>query len=184
MMNIKLTNAELVEKALAETPKKVERAARMSINKVAGQVRTQMSREAAKEYFVSISSVRRTVTVKKAGRDLLAVLESKGLPISLAKFKVKPLRVQHKGKKNKKLRVRVKRSSAGATLDRAFVSTIGSGFGVFERSGKSRFPIKKLFGPAIPQMVGSDSVVEVIKETASTKLNGELVRQIKRLTGG
>lgn len=89
--------------------------------------------------------------------------------------------MQHKGSKNRKLRVRVKRGSAGKRLDRAFTMAIGSGVGVFERTGRARFPVRKLFGPAVPSMLKDENIQDTIKKTASEKLNAELDRQIRRI---
>ena len=36
---------------------------------------------------------------------------------------------------------------------------MGSHYGIYERQGEKRFPVKELFGPATPQMMYSNEVV-------------------------
>lgn len=182
-VEVKCTGDDLVEKVLATMPKKVKKAASMSVNKTARSTRTLMARSASKTYFVTVGNARETINVTKkaGGDDLTAEVVSRGRPISFAKFKVNPLKVQHKGSKNRKLRVHVKRGSAEKRLDRAFTMAIGSGVGVFERTGRARFPVRKLFGPAVPSMLKDENIQDTIKKTASEKLNAELDRQIRRI---
>lgn len=182
-IDVRCEGAALIIQTLTDTPKKAKRAISMSVNKIARSARTQMAREANKRYFVTVGKARDTISVSKAaGDDLKAELISRGRPISLARFKVSPKKVQHKGRKNKKIRASVKRNGGGATLDRAFIMAIGKkGVGVFERDGVARKPIHKLFGPSVPSMLKNEEIQQEIEKTTTEKLNKELNRQLARI---
>lgn len=183
-IDVRCEGAALLIQALTDAPEKAKRAVSMSVNKIARSARTQMAREANKRYFVTVGNARKTISVRKAGGDgLKAELVSRGFPISLAHFKVSPKKVQHKGRKNRKIRARVKRNGGGATLDRAFIMAIGSGIGVFERDGKARKPIHKLFGPSVPSMLKNEEIQQELEKTTAEKLNKELNRQLARIMG-
>ncbi|WP_432642515.1 phage tail protein [Acidaminococcus sp.] len=184
-IDVRCEGAALLIQALTDAPEKAKRAVSMSVNKVARSTRTQMAREASKRYFVTVGNARKTIQVAKLASidNLKAEITSRGYPISLAHFKVSPKKVQHKGRKNKKIRARVKRNGGGATLDRAFIMAIGSGVGVFERDGKARKPIHKLFGPSVPSMLKNEEIQQELEKTTTEKLNKELNRQLARIVG-
>lgn len=182
MSAIEIIGKEEVIEKLNKTPNKVRDATRMALNRTITRLRTQMAREAATKYFVKVGDARKTITTRKASNgNLTAEAISRGRPISLIKFKVTPRSVQHRGRHNKKVKVRVKRNGTGSTLDRAFVIASGGGGFLAERTGKSRYPIKKLFGPSVPQMLKNEDTQKALKETSSQNLNKELNRQIARL---
>ncbi len=128
----------------------------MSVNKIALSARTQMAREAAREYFIGVGKARKTISITKkaAINSLKAQITSVEIPILWRILKYRPRKYSIKAVK-KKIRVQVKRSGGGATLDRAFVMAIGKGdsVGVFERKKETRYPIRKLFGPSVPSML-------------------------------
>jgi len=183
-IDVRCEGAALLIQTLTDAPEKAKRVVSMSVNKIARSARTQMAREANKRYFVKVGEARDTIYVKTAhGDNLKAELTSRGYPISLAHFKVSPKKVQHKGRKNKKIRARVKRNGGGATLDQAFITAIGSGVGVFERDGRARKPIHKLFGPSVPSMLKNEEIQQEMEKTTTEKLNKELNRQLARIMG-
>ncbi|WP_302360338.1 phage tail protein [uncultured Megasphaera sp.] len=182
-IDVRCEGATLAIQMMTNAPKRAKKIISMSVNKIARSARTQMAREDAQKYFITVGNARKTIKITKAagGDDLQAKITSQGYPISLAHFKVSPKKVQHKGRKNKKIRVRVQRSGGGGTLDRAFIMAIGSGIGVFERDGKPRKPVSKLFGPSVPSMLKNEEIKQVLEESVSDKLNKELNRQLARI---
>ncbi|MCI6937320.1 MAG: phage tail protein [Clostridiales bacterium] len=183
-IDVRCEGASLLIQTLTDAPEKAKRVISMSVNKIARSARTQMAREASERYFVTVGNARKTISIKKAGGDgLKAELISKGFPISLAHFKVSPKKVQHKGRRNKKVRVQVKRNGGGATLDRAFIMAIGSGVGVFERNGDTKYHVHKLFGPSVPSMLKNEEIQQELEKTTAEKLNKELNRQLARIMG-
>lgn len=168
--------------AIEAAPNKARNAIRMSINRIATRMRTELAREAAHDYFVKIGDVKSSIKLTKAkNANLTAFISSAGRPIPLIKFRVTPIKVQYKGRRNRKIKVRVRRDSSGARMDRAFVAFMGSTMNVFERKGKKRFPVKKLYGPAVPQMLRSEDVMDKVTKKAQDDLNSEITRQLNRL---
>ena len=187
-IDVRCEGAALLIQALTDAPEKAKRAVSMSVNKIARSARTQMAREANKRYFVTVGNARKTISMRKADGDgLKAELISSGHPSSLAHFRISPKVVQHKGRRNKKVRAQVKRNSGGATLDRAFIMAIGrkdgSSFGVFERNGDTKYHVHKLFGPSVPSMLKNEEIQQELEKTTAEKLNKELNRQLARIMG-
>lgn len=188
-IDVRCEGASLLIQTLTDTPEKAKWAIRMSVNKIARSARTQMAREVNKRYFVKVGEARDTIYIRKAGGDgLKAELVSREHPSSLAHFRVSPKMVQHKGRRNKKVHVQVKRNGGGATLDRAFIMAIGkkdgSSVGVFERNGDTKYPVHKLFGPSVPSMLKNEEIQQELEKTTAEKLNKELNRQLARIAKG
>ena len=53
----------------------------------------------------------------------------------------------------------------------------------FQREGNPRLPIKRLFGPAVPQLFGNESIKEEVAEAAMRKYEERLRHEIGRLMG-
>ena len=55
---------------------------------------------------------------------------------------------------------------------------------IYVRTTKKRFPIKPLFGPAIPQMMGIDDVVKKLETVAQKRLDKRLDQEIRAVLMG
>lgn len=76
---------------------------------------------------------------------------------------------------------RVKRTGTAETLNHAFAARIGGHYGIYERIGADRFPVRQLYGPSTPQMIGADKAVsDAIEnkaiETFKKRIDHEIVR--------
>ena len=69
---------------------------------------------------------------------------------------------------------RVKKSGARQALDHAFEAKMDSHYGIYERQGEKRFPVKELFGPATPQMMYS--IEEKMASTYEERIEHEITR--------
>lgn len=187
MMRIKVQGVKVAVKAIEKVSLNTKKAAMYSVNRVVQRTRTDTTREAAKDYFVRVGDVRKAIVVKKANMTTLTgYITATGKPLELKQFKVNPMKVQHRGRKNRRLRARVKRNSGGNMLNGAFVAVLKDHKeeNIYERVGKERYILKKLFGPSIPQMIKNEDVIDRISKTAEQRLNDETNRQIERLLGG
>lgn len=187
MIRIKIQGAKVSVKRITKTTDRVKRATMFGINKAVDKTRTAVKREAAKDYLVLKRDVQNALVVKKSNMtSLKGSVMATGKPIELKKFKVSPMKIQNKGRRNKRLHVRVKRDSGGKELGSAFVALLSkqNDLNVYERTGRERHIVNKLFGPSIPQMIKNKSVVTRISKDAETKLKEEVNRQIVRLLGG
>lgn len=179
MIELNVEQMDRLETALADIPEKIPRAAARAINRAAYTARTEAARKVREEYVIKHGDVIKTIKIYPASEDdLAATVISRGTVIPLIKFKVSPQRPQPRRKIP--LKATVKRGEGGP-IPRAFTAQMKSGYvGVFERVGKPRLPIRQLYGPSVPQMIGNPSVSEWVEEKALEKLDERLEHEIER----
>lgn len=185
MISFDKKEMERAQALLKRIPNGTVKAASAAINKTVNGVRTDITREITKEYYVKSGVVRKTMTLQRSKPSTLsAIIESQGARMPLKKFKVLPGKVQHKGRHNRKIRAAVKKGG-GKTLNNAFVAQMRTGHvGVYVRRTNKRLPLKELYGPAIPQMIRSGDTSKIIEEKARKRLSKNLDHEISRIRGG
>lgn len=186
MIDIRLKGVDKALEKLSIIPKGIQKAANTAINRTATSARAISSREIVKHYNVKVTDVKKTMIVKRSNRKSLeAEIISKGGVIALSKYKVSPKGIQHKGNKNKPLRVAVKKGSGQKVIGGAFIAQFKSGhLGVVRRKGTKRFPIQELYGPSIPQMFKNEAVVAPVKKLVEDRLEKEFNHEAMRVIGG
>lgn len=167
-------------------PDGVPRAAMAAINKTIAGYRTDAKKEVVKRYEVGARAVHKSIEISRANKSALSAFAlSQGKPISLSKFKVKPKRVQRKGRNNKKIAVAVKKGGKMTTLNRAFIVQYKSEhLGVAERETRNRYPIKELYGPSIPKMLENEGVMRTLEGYAEDRLRKNLDHEVYRIMKG
>lgn len=170
-----------VERELGAYYKQAPNALYRALNRAATNVNSNIKKEVRKKYNIKAGDVNDTLTKTKASKNnLSATVRSSGELISLDKFKVSPKTVNPKRKSP--IKVGVKKDGVKVLMG-AFVADI-HGAKVFKREGKERLPIKKLFGPSVPQMIGNEEVKKEIEnkgqETFDKRLEYEIDRIMKR----
>lgn len=162
----------------------IPRAQSNAINRSLTTARAEAIRIVRAEYIVSASAVRKTMTIKSATiNNPSGTIVSVGSPIALSKFDISPSRPN--GKRKTPLTARVKLGSGKKVIKHAFVAKVSSGhIGAFIRTGESRFPIKQLYGPSVPQMLGEKNVSKKIEEKAAETLDKRLEHEINRILEG
>lgn len=180
MIQLNLDHIDRLERFFIETPQKIPKITARAINRAAQSARTEAGREVRKTYLVKHGDVIDTIRIKSANEDnLSANVTSKGHVLPLSKFKVTPGR-RPGIKGTSPVLVRVKKG-AGGRIKSGFVAQMQSGhIGVFIRAGKRSSPINQLYGPSIPQMVGSDQVSRLVEEKAQETLEKRLDHEINR----
>lgn len=159
-------------------PKALARA----INRSVQNARSNMVRSVREEYTAKAKAIRETISISKASSsNLEAVVKSVSPPLPLRDFQVSP-KTQN-GKRRSPIRVAIKKGRK-TSFDRTFVVRTGGSINVFERVGKSRLPIKKLFGPSVPQMIGNEKVITRISYGATAVMGKRLDHEINRLLEG
>lgn len=183
MIDIQLKGADEALKKLATIPNGIEKAANRAINRTATSARAIVAREISKQYYVKITDIKKTIQLRRSNRkSLSAELISRGGVIALSKYKVSPRGVQHRGSKNRPLRVAVKKGAGKKTIGSAFIAQFKSGHvGVVHRKGKRRFPLQELYGPSIPQMLKNENVIGPVKEQTATRLQKEFEHEAGRV---
>lgn len=167
-----------VQERLGQFSNKAPNAIANALNRAATNIRSNISKEVRKEYIIKASDVKATLSKNKASRgDLSVVVRSTGSVIPLDRFKVSPKTVNPKRKAP--IKAAVKKGGMKEIL-RAFVADI-HGIKVFQRKGKPRLPIRRLFGPSVPQMLGNETVRDQIEKEGHETFHRRLDHEINRI---
>lgn len=161
----------------------VEKAASRAINRATEASRTAAISKIREGYHVSAGKIRETISIKRASpTSLFSKVQSSGKRMSLIEFRHTP-KEPLKGGKRAIVKVAVKKTGY-KPLRHAFVAKLKGKIGIYERTTKKRFPIKKLMGPAIPQMLDTDNVSRHIEDKAQETLSKRFNHEVDRLLEG
>ena len=184
-MSIEITveGMEQAEKILANVPKGAERAAASALNRGLSRVKTGAIKKVKEVYTVqssALSAATKTRINKASAGNLVGEITFSGAKIPLYKFHAAP-----KAPGTKQLVNAGVMKGGGETFYHAFIAQMKSGHvGIFEREGKSRYPIDEIMGLAAAQMVKNEKVIEPLEEEAQKLVNERLEHEIERLLGG
>lgn len=183
MIELKAEHIEKLERILGNTPKQIPIVTARAINRAAEAARTQAGRSVRETYTIKHRDVLNTIKIKKASaNDLTADIRSRGSARKLMDFRVNPKAPQPRRKKL--VSVSVKKGS-NKSIKNGFVAKMTSGhMNVFARTSKKRLPIKGLYGPSVPQMLGNESVANYVERRAMEVLDTRLEHEINRMLGG
>ena len=83
----------------------------------------------------------------------------------------------------------VLKSTSPYSFERAFVARMGTGHtGIFERTGgmtsRGKDEIEELFGPSVPQMLGSEDVEKALAEDAMKSFEKDLDHDVLAILSG
>lgn len=168
-------------RALQAIPDGVARAAVPALNRASLAGKTYGIRKMTATYATKRVGIARTVTMTRATRTSLAAgFSSRGSRMPLTSFQVRPGRPTTRGQR---MTVAVRRDSSGGSISRGFVNRLkgGSRLAVLQREGAARYPVRMLFGPAVPQMLGEEGVREEIETRATQVLASRFDHEIGRL---
>ena len=170
MIEVQIEGIEIFDQ-LKKADKQLEKALYFAKNRALNTVKTELAREVPKKYDTKQKIIRDRTRVNKNTGEVSVT----GSPIRLFKFRVTPT-----SPKRQLVTASVKR--ARKSLPNAFVQRMGNGTtGVFERVGKSRYPIRQLYTVSAPQMAGNEEVLEGAMERASIVFDERLSHEIGRL---
>lgn len=170
-----------IEQQLENIPRQAPHIIRRALNRGLTTMQTTAKKEVRNKYHIKAGHIQEHLSSDKATTsDLQVRLSGKGRPIPLDRFKYAPTTVNHKRKKP--VTVAVKKDG-NKVLPGAFVKDV-NGNKIFKREGKKRLPIKRLYGPSLPQMMGGDEMTEAIKaaglKTFETRTSHEISRLLER----
>lgn len=165
---------------IAEMQRGARRAVSRALNKTAGNVRTAASKAIRQKRSISASAVRNALAIRRSGEThLVASLVVTGRPISLKDYKAKQTK--------RGVTVQVspgKRKLVQHRGNRAFIIAKIGGH-VFAREGKTRLPVKKLFGPSLPATFLNEEVraawTTAAQEALPKRLQEEINFELKKL---
>lgn len=170
MIEVQIEGIEIFDQ-LKNSDKQLEKALYFAKNRALNTVKTELARGVPKKYDTKQKTIRDRTRVNKNTGEVSVT----GSPIRLFKFRVTPT-----SPKRQLVTASVKR--ARKSLPHAFVAQMRNGtIGVFERVGKSRYPIRQLYTVSAPQMAGNEEVLEEAMERASIVFDERLSHEIGRL---
>lgn len=167
-----------VSERLGEFEKQAPAAISRSLNRAVTNVRATARKEVRQTYNIKAGDVSETIKVQRSTKsDLRAEVRSKGSPIGLDKFKISPKTINPKRKTP--IKIGVKKGTMARVMG-AFVADI-NGPKAFERTSSSRLPIKRLFGPSVPQMLDNKKVSETVRKQGRETFDKRLEHEIERI---
>lgn len=170
MIEVQIEGIEIFDQ-LKNSDKQLEKALYFAKNRALNTVKTELARGVPKKYDTKQKTIRDRTRVNKNTGEVSV----KGSPIRLFKFRVTPT-----SPRRQLVTASVKR--ARKSLPHAFVQQMSNGhIGIFERVGKSRYPIRQLYSVSAPQMAGEQEVLEGAMERASIVFDERLSHEIGRL---
>jgi hypothetical protein len=170
MIEVQIEGIEIFDQ-LKNADKQLEKALYFAKNRALNTVKTELARGVPKKYDTKQKTIRDRTRVNKNTGEISVT----GSPIRLFKFRVTPT-----SPRRQLVTASVKRASK--SLPNAFVQRMGNGTtGVFERVGKSRYPIRQLYTVSAPQMAGNEEVLDGAMERASIVFDERLSHEIGRL---
>ena len=160
-----------------------------AINKTLDGVRTDSVNEIAKDITPTKTVIRNTFTVKKTNTaNLKGYTASKGEPLGLIHYQARQTK--------KGVSVKVKRQGTRAVILGAFIAKAKNATNVFWRQYRGpkkktipgfpygilprpyRFPIQRLTGPRVPDIMGNPKIIGIILNLAGIRLDKNLANQI------
>lgn len=170
MIEVQIEGIEIFDQ-LKNSDKQLEKALYFAKNRALNTVKTELARGVPKKYDTKQKTIRDRTRVNKNTGEVSVT----GSSIRLFKFRVTPT-----SPRRQLVTASVKRASK--SLPNAFVQQMRNGtIGVFERVGKSRYPIRQLYTVSAPQMAGNEEVLEGAMERASIVFDERLSHEIGRL---
>lgn len=170
---------ELAQEMLNDIPKGAETAVARAFNRALITGRAAATKEVTKRYAIRSGDVRYTFRLKKATKsDLSAELISGGGALPLRAFSHKP-KTDTTGAKRKPIRVTIK---AGDT--KTFTTSFVWNNNIYMRLGEKRLPIKKMFGPSVPSMLGDEDIVDKVQDIMAEAAEKRLEHELNRLAEG
>jgi len=153
-----------------------------ALNRAAQNTKSNISKKTRETYTAKAKDIKDTIRISNANSYRLgAVVYSRGNLIALDKFKISPTQANPK-KVPKKIKVSVKKGNVSEFMH-AFIANI-QGNKLFQRVGKARLPIKRLMGPAVPQMIDNAMIRKFVEKEAKTTFDKRLEHEIKRVLEG
>lgn len=167
-----------VQQQLGQLQHKAPNMISRAMNRSITNIKANVPKEVRKDYNVKATEVKDTLKIMKASASKLqAEVKSTGKVLGLDKYKVSPKTVNPKRKSQ--LKISVKKSNTKQILG-SFIANI-NGTKVFKRDGKARLPISRLMGPSVPQMIGNESNVERINQSAYAMYESRINHEINRV---
>ena len=161
-----------------------------AVNETAKRAKEDLATQAQQTYVVRREKKKKSIRSINATKTRpTATLVVTGRPLLLTNFKYQKNEIGYWGEGAK---AKVLKSSSMKELGepgrKAFLITIKSGRrkmpAIAQRIGSRRLPLHILYGPSVPQMIGSQTrVYGVVEEQIQEHLHAEIEKQVDRIIG-
>lgn len=159
-----------------------------AINSTARKVRKQLVKDAKGEYAIKDTKALKDESqggpkvLTATTANMSAAIRSKGPMQDIMAFMTRP------NSKTGAAAAQVLASGSMKPLEmdglKAFVTKFASGHvAIVQRKGAERLPVKKLLSPAVPFMLGNETVREKAEALAYETLQGEIDKRIQKVLG-
>ena len=167
-----------VQTALGKIGKDAPKVICRAINKTASKSKTSLTEKARSVYTVKSGKFKSNMNIKRATYSRLeAEVLAHGKPLSITSFKTTAPKSGAKAN--------IVKGNGLKVLDlggiKAFKGRGKLNGQIYQRRGKSRFPIKKLSSNSVPIMIGNEKVYGQIKPQIESDLQKNIEAQIKFL---
>lgn len=164
-----------IQRLLSYVPKAIPQVFSTALNKTAVTARKESAQKISKESGIKVNMVRKMIRMIPATRARwMAVLRVSSKKLPAIKFFKARVRAGEK---------EYTKPTGIEIPDSAFLQTMPSGhFGLFERVGLKRLPIREIFGPSLGEIFsGSSGIVNEVHRNASANLARNVEGQVRRV---
>lgn len=180
MITVEVDKSDMrrVQEALGKISKDAPKVICRAINKTATKSKTSLAEKARSVYTVKSGKFKNNMNIKRATYSRLeAEVKAHGKPLSITAFKTTAPKSGAKANIVKGNGLKV--LNLGGI--KAFKGKGKLNGQIYQRRGKSRFPIKKLSSNSVPIMIGNEKVYGQIEPDIKSELQKNIDAQIKYL---
>lgn len=174
-ISVSWQNMRELQKLLSGSPDKMNTALARAVNRTVSNVKKNISLEVRKKYLVKAADVKNSFDITNATKNKpVALVRSSGKKIDLTKFRLRPTGM-NKGEHDYSVQV----LKDGGMKEVPGFAAKAPTWGLFRRTGAARYPISRLMGPAIPEMINRPDVMEYVENEANDMLKRRIQQEIK-----
>lgn len=184
MIEITSETMDRVERLLADVPKGAEKVYSRAINRGLSKIKTESRKQVRTIYSVNnkaLNSATKTTVGKASTGNPAGFISFSGVKIPLYKFSVTP----KKPGTGKQVRASLKRGGSGTLFEDAFIAEMRNGHtGVFERTGRKRFPVEEKMGLSAAQMIGNADIMDKLEKDVQELINERALHEMNAILNG
>jgi hypothetical protein len=156
-------------------PKIIEQSLQRALNLAARKTRTRISQEVRLTYNIRAGDIAKAVDILRipGGR----IIGYTGAVVHLDRFGARGKNVKTAHGKRRGVTVQVKKTAGRKLVKGGFVG--GKDKAILKRVEKNRYPLERLFGPSIAQMVDNQGVIDAAIFLTGEDLAVEFNRQME-----
>lgn len=177
MISFDFDGMESVQRLADQAPTKLRGAASRAINRATDHVRTELSRNVRSMYRIKHNDVISTMKITKSTPvTLSASIDANGSPIKVSKFSM--------SKTRRGMSIGIKKGNKSVVRSSFVIAGANGGPNAFIRKTAKRTPVKGLYGPSAPQMLGNEEIASKVEQKGQEMLLKRMEHEASRVLGG